>query len=328
METKRQQAIAKLLGVEIVTSQTMREKNNDELRQEREERERKEAERHPTLFAGQAGQAQKDNAPASDGKESGAADNAPTPAPAERGNSTAGYEAAMGVNVDDKPYLHLDQLTWLMSKELADEVAQVRMLRSTAAAAAEKAKTLAEQGADSDEIAPYARQAAEDTEHYEAIYEAVDRELAEVFVRLKEDDRYVAALQKRHNGKVDVSLLSDMLKPYFQKMTPDFLPMVRRKIDEEQPERVAQREAEQKLKDEVDGIIKYIKRQDKPNTDKRIAGLEEKYVRLVELKGHEFADAYLPFIAKAKEDNARLNAEKEAAKADKGTDKDKKTAKK
>ena len=58
------------------------------------------------------------------------------------------YEARMA---QDK--LHLDQLAWLMSKPLQERVKLVQSQRTTAEAASERAKMLAEMGGKQEEIA-------------------------------------------------------------------------------------------------------------------------------------------------------------------------------
>lgn len=271
-DTRRQKDVAQMLGMDIVTNQTIREKNNDELRAEKAEREKKEAEQAPTLF---------------------------------EGNTQALVPTSM-LPTPDVTRLHLDQLTWLMSKELAAEVANIRALRSSAAAASERAKLLAEQGASADVIKPYAQQAASDTKAYEIIYEQVDRELAEVYVRLDEDKRYVEQLKKKF-GNVDVETLHNQLKPYFQKQSPDFLLLMKKKIDEEQPERVEQRKKEAEVEKEVKNIIRYIMRSDKDITETRVIGIENRIARLRELKGDKAADVYMPVLKKAKAELKKKN---------------------
>lgn len=216
--------------------------------------------------------------------------------------------------------LHLDQLRWLLSPTIQEAVDTVRDLRARAAEAATTAKALAEAGKPEEEVAPYASDAAKFTEEYELIYERVDDELSRAYVRLKEDKSYIAAMEER---KINPTELRSVLRPYWDKVEDkdalkasviDF-------IKANDPEQAAIREAEEKKKKAAADIIKYLTRKDKKNTQKRIATMEARFAELKELIGEEEANTYLPVLNAAREDCARLEAEKaaknEATKEDK-----------
>ena len=82
------------------------------------------------------------------------------------------------------------------------------------------------------------------------------------------------------------------------------------------------------VKKEVLELVRYIKRTDKDASDERVKTMAQRIERLRELKGDEFADAYLPILEKTKEDNAAWRAAKDEKKASKKpTAKRKKSAK-
>jgi len=103
IETKKQQAIAQLLGVEIVTNQTLREKNNEELAEERKAKEEAQAKRNPSLF----------DSPVN-------------------GDTTAVSSQEVLSTLPPSAFdrATLSQLSFLLSPELAERVANVRELRN------------------------------------------------------------------------------------------------------------------------------------------------------------------------------------------------------
>lgn len=230
--------------------------------------------------------------------------------------------------------LHLDQLKWLFSPELQEAVETVRDLRSRAEEAATTAKVLAEAGKPESEVEPYSQEAIKCTEAYEAIYVRVDNELAVVYVRLKEDTAFRASIEAQ---KVDPQQLRTTLRPYWDKVEDKdaFKAKVIEDIKANDPEQKALREAEEKKKEQVDAIVKYLMRKDKPNTPKRIETMTQRYQALVELIGEEEAKPYLAVLNAAKEDceknvvpaaeaqKAEKAAAKKAAKAEKKTAKKK-----
>lgn len=193
--------------------------------------------------------------------------------------------------------LHLDQWKWLMSKPLQDAVDTIRDLRSTAAAAAEKAKALAEAGVAAEKVSVYAKEAETNTEAYEHIYERVDVELATVYVRLKEDSTYKKQMLKR---KVQIPELRSLLRPYYDRQPEGFKERVIQVIMQNDPRQAAIREKHKALKCRVDAIRKYLLRTDKPNTAKRIQTMTERIKELEKLIGKAEAEPYYKILENAK----------------------------
>ena len=212
-------------------------------------------------------------------------------------------------NAPEPEKLVLSQLKWLMSPELAADVDQIRSLRATASAAAERAKAMSDMKAKPTEIAPIAQQAAEATDAYQAIYERVDRELATVWYRLKNDGEYLKKFRERFK-KNDVKDVLKLLHPYWQKLQDDkaFEASVKLIIQQESPEFVAQQKADAEKKKEVQDIIRYLKRKDKqqkPDTAR------EKFKRLEALLGKKDAADYKPLLNKIIEDSKKDGKKKE-----------------
>ncbi len=296
IETEKQQAIARLLGLEVITNPAGREKNNEEMRAEREARAAREATMNPGLFENESAvEPLPKNGKAVDG-EGGDGDGAATMLQQRGQAQPPSTIAAMS-----QARLHLDQLSWLLSPELKERVSTVRQLRSTAAAYAEQAKVMAERGDKPKLIEPMAQMAAQHTEMYEQIYEDVDKELATVCYRLKHDVPYTAKFMKRFGVK-DVSSIIKELKPYLAKMPPEFEVRVKAIIEQESPEYIAKVKAEKAKKQEVDAILKYLRRKDKSATAKRVETSEKKFERLVQLMGEEQAEIYRPLLTVIQEE--------------------------
>ena len=289
VETEKQQAIARLLGLEVITNPAGREKNNEEMRAEREARAARDAKMNPGLFA----EEEKDKAQG----EGGAGDGAATMLQ-QRGQAIAPQSTIAAMS---QARLHLDQLSWLLSPELKERVDNVRELRSTAASYAEQAKMMAERGDKAELIEPVAQLAAQNTEAYEQIYDDVDNELATVCYRLKHDAPFAAKFMKRF-GMKDVSGIVKELKPYLAKMPPEFEVRVKAVMEQESPEYIAKVKAEKARKQEVDAILKYLRRKDKTATKKRVETSEKKFERLVELMGEEQAEIYRPLLVAIQEE--------------------------
>lgn len=352
-DTRTQEKIAALLGITIITDKEAREKNNDELAAERAEREAEEAKIAPSLFdtAASATSATQTKPPTpspdADNDKKGTSTNEVNKQATKQGNDEATNNTSVDANKQSTEHvsneasvsandgasnegasaldtmslsssLHLDQVKWLLSAPLQADVANVRNMRATATAAAERAKLMAQQGGKPEEVAVYAQQAADATKQYETVYEHVDRELAKVWLRLRYDEQYQKEMKDRfkidENGKV--RLLS-LLKPYHRKVTeadPAFETSVRQWIDDNNPEAVARRQAAAERKAKADAIIKYLRRTDKQPTKTRIAGMQEKLKELATLIGDEEAKAYQPFIDKTIEDNKAYEQKKAAKK--------------
>lgn len=277
IETRKQQAIAALLGIEIVTNQTLREKNNAELAAERAEREAKAAKQSPSLFGNDAQDEQ-------------------TVDDADADVSPQTIEAI------SQARLHLDQLRFLLSPTLQERVDTVRELRQRAAFAAETAKQMAEKGEKPEDVKPYAQEAATATEQYEAIYDDVDNELAAVFYRLKHDGDFTKKFCERYQVR-DTSGILKQLRPYFDKVkSPEFELRMKSIIEQESPEYVARMKAEKEKKAEIDSILKYLRRKDKEATKQRLETARKRYDRLVELMGEENASPYLPLVQAIEKD--------------------------
>lgn len=187
---------------------------------------------------------------------------------------------------------HLMQLRYFLSEDLTKQVNTVRDLRNEMASKAEQAKTMVEankravQGScaalySEEEIAALATRAVEiESDILPAIYNAVDREMGEVYLRLSQktgDPEYIAKVSKDIN--IPTQDLRTQFKPFYEKALardPRFSAMVAEKIANDRPEVKAQREAAAKHKAEADAIIKYIIRKDKPATQKRVKGLQDR----------------------------------------------------
>ena len=323
-EAKKRRAIARMLGLEVIVSgEAPREKNNAELKAEREARRAREEKMNPSLFGNNAAVAQQqteqttgDNralgSAALPSKEPSTINHEPAVSPCAQLMNDS-YEARMA---QDK--LHLDQLAWLMSKPLQERVKLVQSQRTTAEAASERAKMLAEMGGKQEEIAEYAEQAKVATEAYLQTYADVDEELAVLHKRLYLDVPFVDGFKKRFKG-VDIEKIQYITRPYYEKVkkeSPEIDVRIRTIIEQENPEYAAKMKAEQEKKEELQQLHRYIMRTDKPASDERVKTMTERIERVRQLAGDEVANSYLPVLEKTKEENAALNkakAEKKAA---------------
>ena len=305
-EAKKRRAIAKMLGLEVIVSgEAPREKNNAELKAEREAKRAMEEKMNPSLFDKTPSQS-----PRGEKTEAvGEAANAQTPPLGEDGRGLSpcaqlmndSYEARMA---QDK--LHLDQLAWLMSKPLQERVKLVQSQRTAAESASERAKMLAEMNGKQEEIAEYAEQAKVATEAYLATYSDVDEELAVVFYRLQNDEPFREKFVNRFRG-VDLVRVSHICRPYYEKLrSPELDIRIKAIIEQESPEYAAKMRAEQAKREEVADILRYLKRKDKDASDTRLKTAKEvKFPRLVELIGEEEAKDYLPLISYIEEENRK-----------------------
>lgn len=187
---------------------------------------------------------------------------------------------------------HLMQLRYFLSEDLQERVNTVRDLRNEMAASAEQAKTMAEANEKAGkeiytekEISQKATLAAEiESDILPAIYHAVDREMGEVYLRLSQrtgDPEYIAKVSKDIN--IPTQDLRTQFKPFYEKAQardPRFSAMVAEKIANDRPEVKAARDAAAKHKAEADALIKYIIRKDKPATQKRVKGLQDRIAQL------------------------------------------------
>lgn len=313
-ETRKRRTIARMLGLEVVSGEAQREKNNAELAAEREARRAMEEKMNPSLFennaAGQA--AQPTVQTAGNNHEPSTLNHEPSVSPCAQLMNDS-YEARMA---QDK--LHLDQLAWLMSKPLQERVKLVQSQRTAAEAASERAKMLAEMGGKQEQIKEYAEQAKVATEAYLQTYAYVDVELAVLHKRLYLDMPFVDGFKKRFKG-VDIEKIQYITRPYYEKVkkeSPEIDVRIRTIIEQENPEYAAKMKAEQAKKEELQQLHRYIMRTDKPASDERVKTMTERIERVRQLAGDEVANSYLPVLEKTKEENAALNkakAEKKAA---------------
>ena len=321
-EARKRKAIARMLGLEVVVSgDAPREKNNAELKAEREAREAERAKREPSLFGAASDSSRNNDGGGRDNgittlrnNENNIAANAATPCAQLMSDS---YEMRMA---QDK--LHLNQLAWMLSPELAKRTETVQSLRVTSESASERAKTMADMGAKPEDIEPYTKQAKEATEAYLAIYKAVDEELAVLHKRLYLDVPFVEKFKQRFKG-VDIEKVQYITRPYYEKMrkeSPEIDMRIRTVIEQESPEYAAKMKAEEEKKKEVAELLRYLKRKDKPNVKQRIETMEKRYQRLMELLGEEEAKVYRPIVDAAREDYEKNHkkSDKAASKREQG----------
>ena len=302
-EAKKRRAIAKMLGLEVIVSgEAPREKNNAELKAERERKKAEEERMNPSLFENNAAA---EPQPTGQGAHH-PSDISPQPSAvspcAQLMNDS--YEARMA-----KDKLHLNQLAFFLSPELAKRTETVQSLRLTAERASERAKMLAEMGGKQEEIAEYAEQAKVATEAYESIYADVDEELAVLHKRLYLDLPFVEKVKRKY----DIENVKYITRPYYEKVkkeSPEIDLRIRTIIEQENPEYAAKMKAEQEKKEELQQLHRYIMRTDKPASDERVKTMTERIERVRQLAGDEVADSYLPVLEKTKEENAALNKAK------------------
>lgn len=294
-ENEKRRCIAKMLGLEVVLSgEAPREKNNAELKAEREKKKAKEERMNPSLF----GPTPDPSLYGGDKTDSGDAGRQKPPS-IEGG--AGGGSLSMGEIYQeriDNDRLHLSDIKWLCTKELQERIDMVRTQRTAFGDAAQTAKVLAGRGAGKEEIAAYAKRADESREAFESTYAAVDNELAILHKRLSVDLPYIERFKTQFKG-VDLEKVLHITRPYYEKMRkeePAIEARIKRLIEQDSPEYAAQMEAEEKKKKEVAELLRYIKRKDKPNVKQRIDTMEKRYARLVEIIGEEEAKVYRPIV--------------------------------
>lgn len=200
-------------------------------------------------------------------------------APAPEAPKVSAFSAAVAVT-QGEGRLHLDQLAWLMSKDLQMRVKEVAGLRAVAASEAEKAKSLAESGVPAEVIEPHSRAAVEAKEKYLAVYAAVDRELGELYYVLLADENAMARFKVTcDNRGVAPELGMAILKQYWEKIgspTPNI-----RQLATPAPEASEEEKAQRSAR--LHAIRTYFMRKDCNLTPKRI----EKMRSLIEeVKGY------------------------------------------
>ena len=320
-EMEKQLVIARLMGIDVVVSdKAPREKNNAEMAAEKAARQKEYEKQNPSLFPADTQQAEDVNGataaptPKAARQEAatqpaGNSDNGPLPCP------TMSEIYTDRINSDR---LHLSDIAWLCSEELKARIEQVRAQRTVFGSAAERAKLLAEQGAEAKVIEPYTRQAEEAREAFESTYAAVDEELAVQFKRLSIDLPYIDRFCRRFKG-VDLEKVLHICRPYYEKTKkedPSIDVRIQNAIERDDPEYAAKLKAEEEKKQEAADIIRYLKRKDKPASDVRLKSAKEvKFPRLVELIGEEEAKNFYPLIAYIEEENRKLHETESKEKA-------------
>ena len=327
-EMEKQMVIAKLMGVEVIVSdKAPREKNNAEVAAEKAAKKAEYEKQNPSLFP-------TDTQPpvvaegASVTSAPGAAAIEVTTPPAGSADRREGQPAEGGLPCPtmsevyqdriEQDRLRLSDLAWLCSDDLKKRIETVRGLRVTAESASERAKTMADMGASPDQIAPYAQQAKDAVEGYQAIYAAVDEELAILHKRLYLDTIYLENFKRRFKG-VDIEKVLHITRPYYEKIKKDDPAIdarVKLAIERDNPEYAARLKVEEAKKEEVSDILRYLKRKDKPASDVRLKSAKEvKFPRLVELIGEKEAMNYYPLITYIEEENRKLHETEDKEKA-------------
>jgi len=302
-EMEKQIIIARLMGIDVqVSNVAPREKNNAELAAERAARQAAYDQQNPSLFPPEP----KKDAVASPT----VAELAEAPV-LRQAQEPSGGQSPMADIYTDRIFndrLHLSDLAWLCSDDLKARIEQVRAQRTVFGSASERAKLLAEQGADPKTIAPYARQAEEAREAFESTYAAVDEALAIQYKRLSIDQPYIERFKARFKG-VDLEKVLYITHPYYEKLkSPELDLRIRTLIEQDSPEYAARMKAEEEKKQEVTDILRYLKRRDKMATDVRLKSAKEvKFPRLVELIGEKEAMNYYPLITYIEEENRKLH---------------------
>lgn len=359
-ENEKRRRIAAILGLQVIVhGEAPREKNNAELAAERAAKKAAYDRQNPSLF-GSGDSAVGDDAsrnndggsPYNDIPLSRHPDN--NPAPAETASFSCPTMSEVYQSRIEQDRLRLSDLAWLCSDELKQRIPTVQALRVTAESSSERAKTMADMGADPKDIEPYAQQAKDATEAYLAIYAAVDEEMAIQFKRLSIDQPYIDRFKQRFRG-VDLEKVLHICRPYYEKVKEqerkaveeirakakekgeneeqavaaylaDHQPIdqrIKNLIERDNPEYAARMKAEEEKKQEIQSLHRYIMRKDKDASDERVKTMTERIARIRELAGDEVADSYLPVLEKTLADNIAWRAAKAASKQEKsdaGTD--------
>ena len=327
-EMEKQIIIARLMGIEVqVSNVAPREKNNAELAAERAARQAAYDQQNPSLFPALRQAQGPSDSPSGAQTTVAVLRQAQGPSDSPSGAQTtvavlrqaqepSGGQSPMADIYTDRIFndrLHLSDLAWLCSDDLKARIEQVRAQRTVFGSASERAKLLAEQGADPKTIAPYARQAEEAREAFESTYAAVDEALAIQYKRLSIDQPYIERFKARFKG-VDLEKVLYITHPYYEKLkSPELDLRIRTLIEQDSPEYAARMKAEEEKKQELQALHRYIVRRDKDASDDRVKTMTQRIERIRELAGDETADSYLPILEKTKEENKAWRAAKAAA---------------
>lgn len=198
----------------------------------------------------------------------------------------------------DSQRKRLSELTPLLSPELRERIGKVQEMRAEAAAQAEKAKLLAGKGAKPSEIAEFSRTAVEKTEEYLNVFDQVDRELAVMYIALKNFPSCISEKEEKMRacGCGSEEEFEKWLLPYYKKMTadPGFETETLDVLRENTPEALEKKRMEAERKKKVAALVKYIRRTDLSPSAKRARGLQK---ALDELKSlGEDTSPYQPYL--------------------------------
>ena len=200
-------------------------------------------------------------------------------APAPEAPKVSAFSAAVAVT-QGEGRLHLDQLAWLMSKDLQMRVKEVAGLRAVAAKEAEQAKALADNGVPQAIIEPHSRAAVEAKDKYLAIYAEVDQELGNLYGLLSIGGEFMPKYEQMCSARgISVEQLKAILKPYWEKIGKPVpqLESVTEPASEASEEEKAQRSAR------LHAIRTYFMRKDCNLTQKRI---DKMRALIEEVKGY------------------------------------------
>ena len=230
----------------------------------------------------------------------GSASGGTAESPAAKPQGTVPAFAAPAAGNEGGDYrLPIAQKRMLLTVELAQRTEDIRTLRGQMAAAAERAKTLAELNRTQGEIEAAAKASIEANDAVQAIFAEIDTELAVTWYRLQNDEPYRERFLQKHGFKtvkdMHADLLHDLRKHYEKVKSPEFDLRCRTLIEQESPEYVAKQKAEAEKKKEVQDILRYLKRKDK---GKSVETSRAKFRRLEELLGKKEAACYRPLLTK------------------------------
>lgn len=225
---------------------------------------------------------------------------------------------------DDAEYrLSVAQKRAFLSPDLQQRADQIRTLRTASDQAAERARTMGDMKAPSKDIKPVAEEAIRAHDEYVRIYADIDEELAVLYYRLLNDspEWRLAFLRKYGYIKGSVKpadllplidylhadLLHDLKKHYEKLQSPEFDVRCRILVEQESPEYVERQKQEAEKQEEVQAIVRYLRRTDKPQSDTRLKTARSRFKRLQQLLGKKEAEDYRPLLTFIEEENKKVS---------------------
>ena len=225
---------------------------------------------------------------------------------------------------DDAEYrLSVAQKRAFLSPDLQQRADQIRTLRTASDQAAERARTMGDMKAPAKDIKPVAKEAIRAHDEYVRIYADIDEELAVLYYRLLNDspEWRLAFLRKYGYIKGSVKpadllpltdylhadLLHDLKKHYEKLQSPEFDVRCRILVEQESPEYVERQKQEAEKQEEVQAIVRYLRRTDKPQSDTRLKTARSRFKRLQQLLGKQEAEDYRPLLTFIEEENKKLS---------------------